>query len=97
MRFESIQNHLNFPCELKDCYFQYIDTQQTLGDFNKTVEDELQDYQALQNLTGWKLKQAKIWMVLDYPRSSRLALVSKHNFGTQYVMFCSGSISKINK
>ena len=54
---------------------QYIDTQKTLADFNDNERQEIEDFEALKSKTGWRLKQAKIWMILDYPGSSKLALV----------------------
>ena len=58
---------------------QYIDTQKTLADFNDNERQEIEDFEALKSKTGWRLKQAKIWMILDYPGSSKLALVRTLN------------------
>ena len=55
--------------------FQYIDAQRTLADFNESEKQEVKDFEELQAKTGWRWKQAQVWMVLDYPGSSRLALV----------------------
>ena len=60
---------------------QYIDTQKTLADFNDNERQEIEDFEALKSKTGWRLKQAKIWMILDYPGSSKLALVRTYMLG----------------
>ena len=57
-------------------YSSYVDNQKTLADFNQNVHEEWVEIQNLKQLTGWKKKQMRIWMILDHPRSSRLALVS---------------------
>ena len=57
------------------CYSSYIDNQKTLSDFNASVKQELEEVEEIEKLQGWKKKQAQIWITLDHPRSSRLALV----------------------
>ena len=61
--------------QLATLSFQYIDAQRTLADFNESEKQEVLDFQELQSKTGWRWKQAQVWMVLDYPGTSRLALV----------------------
>ena len=57
-------------------FYHYVsDAQKTLSDFNESAKKELEELATLSNYTGWKRKQARIWMILDHPRSSTLALV----------------------
>ena len=53
----------------------YIDNEKTLSDFNQSVAQENEEMSAVNSLTGWPHKKMKIWMTLDHPRSSRLAMV----------------------
>ena len=67
-------------CFIEACcwtsYSSYIDNQKTLHDFNQSVTLENEELEMVAQLTGWKKKQMKIWLILDHPRSSNLALVS---------------------
>ena len=58
-------------------YSSYIDNQRTLSEFNKTVVKETQDVMAMKNEKGWRSLKMVIWMILDHPRSSRLAMVRR--------------------
>ena len=67
-------------CMIEPCcwisYSSYIDNQNTLSDFNQSVAQENEELAAMRGMSGWRKTQMDIWMILDHPRSSRLALVS---------------------
>ena len=79
-------------------YSSYINKQKTLSDFNKSMIEEDNMIKELRNVSGWKKKQMAVWMVLDHPRSSRLAMVSNHFvcwfYG--YMFHCVSSIHIFN-
>ena len=52
-----------------------IDNQSTLSEFNEGADREARELSAVNQLTGWRRVQMKVWMVLDHPRSSRTAMV----------------------
>ena len=52
-----------------------IDNQSTLSAFNEGAEREQRELTAASQLTGWRKAQMQVWMVLDHPRSSRIAMV----------------------
>ncbi len=66
-------------CMIESCcwtnYSLYIENQKTLSEFNANIKEEMEELEELQKLSGWQKKQAQIWITLDHPRSSRLALV----------------------
>ena len=74
--FWGVDEYLIKPC-CWTCYSSYIDNQRALADFNRSVKKEMEELSSIQHLSGWKKKQMKIWMLLDHPRSSRVALVSR--------------------
>ena len=46
-----------------------------MADFNDSVAQEVAELEAMKHLRGWRKKQMDIWLILDHPRSSKLALV----------------------
>ncbi|CAD5111689.1 unnamed protein product [Dimorphilus gyrociliatus] len=56
-------------------YSSYIDNQKTLSDFTQSVAKEQAELDTFNRLAGWRRTQARIWMLLDHPRSSRWALI----------------------
>ena len=65
---------------IKSCcwisYSSYIDQQETLTQFNQSIEyDPGPDDKTLAKLSPWRRKQMEIWLLLDHPRSSTLAMV----------------------
>ena len=67
-------------CHIEPCcwtrYSSYIDNQKILSDFNSSVTQESTEQDILKGLKGWRKNQMRIWMILDHPSSSKLALVS---------------------
>ncbi|ELU09920.1 hypothetical protein CAPTEDRAFT_157089 [Capitella teleta] len=65
-------------CFIEACcwtsYSSYIDNQKTLREFTASVSQENQELEMVAALTGWQKRQMKIWLILDHPRSSNLAL-----------------------
>ncbi|GFN98561.1 potassium voltage-gated channel subfamily c member 1, partial [Plakobranchus ocellatus] len=78
--------------QIKACcwrhYRSYIENQRILNSFNRSLEHE-QDTVDLSSLRGWKLWQMKIWLILDHPRTSRLAMV----YGITSFLFVAASIA----
>lgn len=74
--FWGVDEYLIKPC-CWTCYSSYIDNQRALADFNRSVKREMEELSSINHLTGWKKKQMRIWMLLDHPRSSKVALVSE--------------------
>ncbi|KAH9504654.1 hypothetical protein Btru_062515 [Bulinus truncatus] len=65
--------------QIKACcwrhYRSYIENQRILNSFNKSLEHEQMKID-LSSLTGWKHIQMKLWLIMDHPRTSRMAMVS---------------------
>ena len=65
--------------EIKACcwrhYRSYIENQAILDSFNNSLTKENVQVD-LDSLKGWKRLQWRVWLVLEYPRTSRLAMVS---------------------
>ena len=79
-------------CKIEACcwtnYSGYLDNQKTLSSFNQSLTDERNELEHLESHTeGWKKFQIKLWMVLDHPHSSNLALVSYVNIVS--FLYCS--------
>ena len=64
--------------EIKACcwrhYRSYIENQRILDSFDNSLKKE-QFNVDLDQMTGWKRFQMKIWLILDHPRTSRTAMV----------------------
>ena len=64
--------------EIKACcwrhYRSYIENQNILNSFNHSLRSQAVDVD-IEELKGWKRIQWKVWMVLEFPRTSRLAMV----------------------
>ena len=64
--------------EIRACcwrhYRSYIENQRILDSFNKSLYKEAMSVN-LDGLTGWSYWQMKIWLILEYPRTSRSAMV----------------------
>ncbi len=52
-----------------------------------SVAQEEAQMEHFRSLTGKKKRRMEIWMVLDHPRSSRLALVSFKNYSRTVIIF----------
>lgn len=65
--------------DIKSCcwsnYRSYIENQRRLESFNRSVLSEQKNIDT-DGLEGWELLRTKIWLILEYPRTSRPALVS---------------------
>ncbi|KAK7482250.1 hypothetical protein BaRGS_00026493, partial [Batillaria attramentaria] len=63
--------------EIKACcwrhYRSYIENQAILDSFNNSLVRE-NVHVDLDALKGWKQLQWKVWLILEYPRTSRLAM-----------------------
>jgi hypothetical protein len=68
---------------IKSCcwsnYRTYIENQRILNAFNDDVLEEKLPTEEL-NLEGWPYYRAKMWMILEYPRTSKAALVTADLF-----------------
>jgi len=64
---------------IKSCcwrsYRSYIENKRILDSFNRSISREHVKVDT-RNLTGWKRIQTKGWLILEHPRTSRLAMVS---------------------
>ena len=64
--------------EIKACcwrhYRSYIENQAILDSFNNSLIRENMHVN-LDNMTGWRKIQWRVWLVLEYPRTSRVAMV----------------------
>ena len=69
-----IDESLIEPC-CWTCYSSYIDNQRTLAEFNQSFQQEQEELDRIKSLTGREKKMMTIWMTLDHPSSSKLALV----------------------
>ncbi|KAH9523786.1 hypothetical protein Btru_040954 [Bulinus truncatus] len=78
--------------EIKACcwrhYRSYIENQHILNSFNHSLRSQAVDID-LNILTGWEKIQWTVWLVLEYPRTSRLAMV----YGVTSFMFVVTSIA----
>ncbi|RUS83821.1 hypothetical protein EGW08_008433, partial [Elysia chlorotica] len=78
--------------QIKACcwrhYRSYIENQRILNSFNRSLEHE-QDTVDLSSLRGWKLLQMRLWLILDHPRTSRLAMM----YGITSFLFVAASIA----
>ena len=64
---------------IKSCcwrtYRSYIENKRILDSFNRSILREHRKID-LDELRGWKKFQMKVWLILEYPRTSRAAMVS---------------------
>ncbi|XP_046353503.1 potassium voltage-gated channel subfamily C member 3-like [Haliotis rufescens] len=78
--------------EIKACcwrhYRSYIENQRILDSFDSSLQKENFNVD-LNVLTGWKYWQTKIWLILDHPRTSRLAMI----YGITSFLFVALSIA----
>ncbi|NP_001191593.1 noninactivating potassium channel [Aplysia californica] len=78
--------------EIKACcwrhYRSYIENQHILDSFNHSLLSQAVDVD-LNILTGWKKLQWRVWLVLEYPRTSRLAMI----YGVTSFLFVVTSIA----
>ncbi|XP_021347952.1 potassium voltage-gated channel subfamily C member 3-like [Mizuhopecten yessoensis] len=69
--------HVNQYC-IKSCcwrhYRSYIENRAILDSFNRSLENERVQIN-INDYVGWKQLQMKIWLILEYPRTSRIAMV----------------------
>ena len=81
--------------EIESCcwisYSSYIDNQKNLAEFNENIV--IEDNSIDPSIVGWQRIQYKIWMILDHPRSSNLALVGMimtcvKNISENMIMIC---------
>lgn len=57
-------------------YSQFIENQKTLTEFNLSIEQENDVIEKFKNAEkGWKRYMMHVWMVLDHPRYSKVAMV----------------------
>ncbi|XP_021347949.1 potassium voltage-gated channel protein Shaw-like isoform X2 [Mizuhopecten yessoensis] len=63
---------------IKSCcwrhYRSYIENKAILDSFNRSLEKE-RFYVNIDEYEGWKRFQMKIWLILEHPRTSRLAMI----------------------
>lgn len=66
-------------CLIKACcwtnYSSYLDNLKALSEFKDRRERETNDTEVLSTLSGWRKKRMELWMILDHPHSSKLAMV----------------------
>ncbi|XP_059162820.1 potassium voltage-gated channel protein Shaw-like [Physella acuta] len=78
--------------QIKACcwrhYRSYIENQRILNSFNKSLEHEQMKVD-LSNLKGWRHVQMKLWLIMDHPRTSRLAML----YGITSFLFVATSIA----
>ncbi|CAG5124322.1 unnamed protein product, partial [Candidula unifasciata] len=78
--------------QIKACcwrhYRSYIENQRILNSFNKSLEHEQRKID-LSNLKGWRLLQMKLWLIMDHPRTSKLAML----YGIASFLFVAASIA----
>ncbi|CAL1544802.1 unnamed protein product, partial [Lymnaea stagnalis] len=78
--------------EIKACcwrhYRSYIENQHILDSFNHSLRSQAVDID-LNILTGWEKIQWTVWLILEYPRTSRIAMV----YGVTSFMFVVTSIA----
>ncbi|XP_076441204.1 potassium voltage-gated channel protein Shaw-like [Babylonia areolata] len=78
--------------EIKACcwrhYRSYIENQAILDSFNHSLEKE-NVHVDLDSLKGWRRLQWKVWLVLEYPRTSRAAMI----YGVTSFLFVVTSIA----
>ncbi|CAL1530326.1 unnamed protein product, partial [Lymnaea stagnalis] len=78
--------------QIKACcwrhYRSYIENQRILNSFNKSLEHEQMKVD-LSNLKGLKYMQMKLWLIMDHPRTSRLAML----YGITSFLFVAASIA----
>ena len=67
------ENHIKSCCWRT--YRSYIENKRILDSFNRSILREHRKID-LDGLRGWKKFQMKIWVLLEYPRTSRGAMVS---------------------
>ncbi|XP_069128671.1 potassium voltage-gated channel protein Shaw-like [Argopecten irradians] len=82
--------HVNQYC-IKSCcwrhYRSYIENKAILDSFNRSLEKE-RVHINIDDYIGWKRVQMKIWMILEHPRTSRVAMI----YGVVSLMFVIVSI-----
>ncbi|XP_070196498.1 voltage-gated potassium channel KCNC2-like [Littorina saxatilis] len=78
--------------EIKACcwrhYRSYIENQAILDSFNNSLLKE-NVHVDLDNLKGWERFQWRVWLILEYPRTSRLAMI----YGVTSFLFVVTSIA----
>ncbi|GFR75492.1 potassium voltage-gated channel subfamily C member 1 [Elysia marginata] len=78
--------------EIKACcwrhYRSYIENQNILNQFNHSLRSQAVEVD-LDELKGWKRLQWQVWMVLEFPRTSRLAMI----YGVTSFLFVVTSIA----
>ena len=67
------ENHIKSCCWRT--YRSYIENKRILDSFNRSILREHRKID-LDGLHGWKRFQMKVWLLLEYPRTSRAAMVS---------------------
>ena len=70
------ENHIKSCCWRT--YRSYIENKRILDSFNRSILREHRKVD-LDGLVGWKRFQTQVWMFLEYPRTSRAAMVSNLN------------------
>ena len=65
--------------QIKACcwrhYRSYIENQHILDSFNNSLKQQAVDVD-INMLKGWAKLQWRVWLVLEYPRTSKFAMVS---------------------
>ena len=65
--------------EIKACcwrhYRSYIENQAILDSFNNSLVKQCRNIN-IDHLRGWRKLQMQIWLILDHPRTSKVAMVS---------------------
>ncbi|GFO40746.1 potassium voltage-gated channel subfamily c member 1 [Plakobranchus ocellatus] len=78
--------------EIKACcwrhYRSYIENQNILNSFNHSLRSQAVDVD-LDELKGWKRLQWRVWMILEFPRTSRVAMI----YGVTSFLFVVTSIA----
>lgn len=76
--WQILETHIKSCCWRN--YRTYIENQRILEAFNHSVLSEQQKTVDTESLTGWEKYRTKMWLILEYPRTSKTALVSKGSY-----------------
>ena len=68
------ENHIKSCCWRN--YRSYIEDKRILDSFNRSVLKQGVCKYVDESLEGWQRFRAKVWMILEYPRTSTAAMVS---------------------
>ena len=68
------ENHIKSCCWRN--YRSYIENKRILDSFNRSILKQQMCINVDEGLKGWQRFRTKVWMLLEYPRTSTAAMVS---------------------